>query len=193
MDENTPDEDRRIVQEIAGRFDAPSFMRRAKLVETSWNNLVEQLALLRRKKLEMVALRLGQLHALAGSWDSLRERLASEEDLLELQRLHAELKPQLRLPLTATTSSHKHFAAMRRLIEAMEGFNRRWPRVLVKVDLTRVNEIREAYNRYYLLERECALGSARAGRDGFQRLEPIGLEDLHRHFPPLLLPSIVGS
>jgi len=60
---------------------------------------------------------------------------------------------------------------------------------LAKVDLTTVNRAREDYNRYYLFEKECAVGSARTARMGFAVLSPMTLEDVARHFPLLKLPQ----
>jgi hypothetical protein len=191
-DDNSFDEDQRIVQEIIGRFDAPAFMRRAKQVETSWSNLMEQLAKVRSEKLEIVRLRIGQLYALADRWETLRTWIVVEEDLVALQRLHDELQPRLRMPLLSTTSQRKLRSALCALLQAMTAFNQRWSKLLAKTDLKTVNAARDAYNRYYLLEKECALGSARVARIDFKRVEPATLDDLRKQFPLLRLPHIAG-
>ena len=59
---------------------------------------------------------------------------------------------------------------------------------LEETDLTEVNALREGYNRYYLLEKECAVRSARLARQGFRRLEPVTLEELAALLPPLPVP-----
>src|SRR5437879_3390319 len=104
MSDEHPDEDRQILNEMIGRFNAPSFIRRARLVETTWSQLLERCAKARRDRLTFVGLRLAQLLALAGSWDIIRVSLLTDDDLVQLRRLFDELQPRLRLPLEATIS-----------------------------------------------------------------------------------------
>ncbi len=189
MNDSTSEEDRRIVQEIAGRFGPASFMRRAKLVETSWARLLERGDHARREHLAMVRLRVGQLHALAGE-DALRRLLPDDADRAMLARLHDELQPELRMPLEPTTSVRTLRGALRDLVEAMESFNARWQRWLAEADLTAVNKAREDYNRYYVLEKECALGSAVVARRDFKPLPPITRGDVEAQLPLLELPRL---
>jgi hypothetical protein len=58
------------------------------------------------------------------------------------------------------------------------------------VNVTPVNELRAAYNRYYLLEKECALRSVRLARQGFRRLEPLTVEELALLLPLLPVPEL---
>lgn len=188
MNDTGSEEDRKILQEMVGRFGAPAFVRRGKLVETTWTHLLEACAMARIERLAFVRLRLGQLLALAGGWDAVRGAVRSDAEIGELQRLHDELQPQLQLPLEATTSKRVLRAAARDLVEAIEMFNARWTRWLAKVDLKIVNQARENYNRYYLLEKECAVGSARLARIGFVKLEPIVFDEVAKRFPLLTAP-----
>ena len=59
---------------------------------------------------------------------------------------------------------------------------------MATLNLDRVNEVRERYNRYYLLEKECALGSSRVARSGFQRLDSLLPDDFLRIMPLLPVP-----
>jgi hypothetical protein len=190
MNGSASEEDRRIVQEIAGRFGPASFMRRAKLVETTWAVLLEQGNHARREHLAMVRLRVGQLHALAGGWEALRPLMPDAADRAMLARLHDELQPELRMPLEPTNSVRTLRGAFRDLIEAMESFNARWPRWLAEVDLTAVNKVREDYNRYYVIEKECALGSAVVARRDFKPLPPMTRSDVEGQLPLLVLPRV---
>lgn len=187
MIDSASEEDRRILQEMVGRSGSPAFIRRAKLVETTWTDVLALGAKARLERLTMVRLRLGQLRALAGSWIALRSRLA-ETDLVYLSNLHDELQPRLRLPLQSTTTTRVLRAAAHDLVEAMEMFNARWARWLAKVDLRPVNQARDDYNRYYLFEKECSVGSARVARIGFKKQDPVTLDDLIRQFPALTVP-----
>jgi hypothetical protein len=53
-----------------------------------------------------------------------------------------------------------------------------------------VNGLREGYNRYYLLEKECALRSPRLARQGFVRLPAVTVDDLAAQLPPLPVPQL---
>jgi hypothetical protein len=180
-------DDRRIVQEIAGRFGPPAFMRRARLVESLWLQLLDRGRTQRLRYLDMVSMRLAQLRDLAGDWETLRPLLRDETVFDALVRLHDELQPRLHLPLTATTSAWALRGALDDLITAMERFNRRWSRWLAEADLTQINKAREDYNRYYLLEKECAVGAAIARRD-FVPLQPITHAELEACLPLLNVP-----
>jgi hypothetical protein len=61
---------------------------------------------------------------------------------------------------------------------------------LANVDLTAVNELREGYNRYYVLEKECAVRSARIARQGFTPLPPLTHDELMSQFPLLPVPRL---
>ena len=191
MTDATDEADRRIINEMIGRFDSPSFIRRAKLVETTWTQLLDRCAKARLDRLKFTALRLGQLRDRAGSWDALRPLLPRDGDLSFLQSLHAELQPRLLLPLAPTTSRRVLLATARELVEVMEIFNQRWTRWLAKVDLRAVNQARLDYNRYYLFEKECAVGSAIVARMGFRILEPITPDDVAAQFPLLPIPVFI--
>jgi hypothetical protein len=74
------------------------------------------------------------------------------------------------------------------LRESLELFNRRWDAFLPTLDLRHVNELRDGYNRYFVLEKECAVRSARVAREGFVPLSPLTVQELFRHLP--LLPAV---
>jgi hypothetical protein len=185
---DTADEDRRVLQEMLG-LTGPAFIRRGKLVETTWALLLNHCQQSRTEELAIVGFRLGQIRALAGSWDGLFGWLLGDDDRAFLERLHDELQPRLRLPLEATTSKRALRSAARDLVESMEMFNDRWTRWLNQLDLSTVNQARDDYNRYYLLEKECAVGSARLARIGFTKLPPVTLQQVAELFPLLRVPQ----
>ena len=137
----------------------------------------------------MVRIRLGTLHALAGGWERLR-RFVANEDTERLRELYDELSPQLRVPVEPTTSSRLIRNALAELCDSLELFNRRWSAYLATMDLKEINELRDGYNRYYLLERECAVGSSRLARQQFKRLPPVTVEELLALFPLLQVPGL---
>jgi hypothetical protein len=183
-------DEQQYFQKLTSYYDAPAFVRRVKRVEESYQLLLEHLARQRDEQLAIVRLRVGQLTALAGEWSALRPIFAFEEDIARLRDLHGELQPKLRLPLEPTAVPRVLRAAAQELIEANELFNARWRRRIDKLDLTFINQLRDGYNRHYLLEKECSLGSARVARVGFRPLEPLTGADLFQIFPPLPVPTL---
>jgi hypothetical protein len=177
-------EGRREFLQMLGRFDGPAFVRRARGVQEALERLLERCRHKRNEWLAMVRLRVGELRALAGDWSVLRSLLASgQEEALE--RLHTELEPRLRVPVTQTSARRLLRRALRELNESIERFNHRWHKYLGEVDLGPLNELRDGYNRYYIMEKECALGSAALARQGFRPLPPYTRAELHAELPPL--------
>jgi hypothetical protein len=171
-------------------FDAPAYIRRARTVQGAFEQLLDHCRQRRAEWLKMVRLRIGMLHALAGDWDNLRPFLA-DDDQLDILRYHlAALASPLRAPLEPTSSRRALRRALRDLRESLEYFNKRWCEFLSNVDLTAINELRDGYNRYYVLEKECAVRSARVARQGFVRLEPLTTGELEAHFPLLPVPRL---
>ena len=81
-------------------------------------------------------------------------------------------------------------AALDELIESLEHFNRRWLEHVRGLDLGPLNALRADYNRYYLLEKECAVRSPFIARQGWQPLPPLTLQTLLAVLPPLHVPIL---
>jgi hypothetical protein len=107
----------------------------------------------------------------------------------ELQQLFDLWRPGLRRPVATTSSTETLRDASGRLIESFQRFNRRWRKFVAELPLERLNELREAYNRNFLLEKECAVRSPAVAREGFQPLPPVQSADLLARYP--LLPEPV--
>jgi hypothetical protein len=159
-------------------------MRRAKQADDAYQQLLARLHHDRDDLLVMVRLRVGQLKALAGDWQTLHF-LLSDHALEILPRLHEELHPHLRLPLEPTRSPTELAGAVEELREAIHFFNLRWFKHLAGIDLGAINQLRETHNRYYVLEKECAVRSAAVAKQGYEPLEPLTQEHLLREFPLL--------
>ena len=156
-------------QQVVAQFGGPAFLRRAQRAENALADLMSRLTRTRSEWLTMVRLRLGQVHALAGGWHRL-EALFSAECLAALKGLYNELAPRLQVPLAATDNDTTLCAALDDLRASMARFNERWRAHLAQTNLTEVNQRREEYNRWYVFEKECAVGSVRIARQGFQPL-----------------------
>jgi hypothetical protein len=184
------DETSEAFKQFLSRFDAPAYIRRAHGVQAALDHLLEHCRRQRAEWLEMTRLRIGMLHALVGNWDNLRPFLADEAQLDILRYLLAALATPLRAPVETTTSRFALRRALRELHESLERFNERWRTFLSSVDLSTVNELREGYNRYYVLEKECAVRSARIARQNFTPLPPLTLAELESQFPLLPVPRL---
>ncbi len=180
----TPDDAAVVFNQVASRFDAPAYVRRARRVQQALDDILGRCQKQRTEWLMMTRLRVGTLRALAGDWASLRPYV-SEEGLRDLELLHDELQPQLRLPVEHDDSPRVLRAALAELRESMARFNGRWEEFLRGIDLGPVNAEREAYNRYYVLEKECALRNAVVARHGFQPLPALTTADILTLLPPL--------
>jgi len=175
----TMDDDRRLMMQLVGQYDAPAYIRRARAVERAYEQVLERCNKQRREWLAGVRLHLKWLSRAAddgemesASFDAIRA-LRSECGITERDptTLRRGLKP-----------------AMRQLQASVARFNRRWATFLEAFDLTEINRLRDGYNRYYVLEKECAVGSLRLVGTTFRRLEPMTRDELHRLFPPLPMP-----
>src|SRR5579884_2608147 len=142
-----------LFKDFEALYDAPAYVRRARQVEDAWDQLLDRCQKQRDEWLPMVRVRLGQLRGLAGGWEELLPLLADEEQVAVLRWLEAHLRPRLRAPVERTSSARVLRRALRELNGSLERFNARWREFLPEVDLTAVNELREGYNRYYLLEK----------------------------------------
>lgn len=183
------DDDYHDLQTFLARYDAPAYVRRARQVEQAYEELLARCRRQREEWLKMTRLALGTLAALAGDWAAVRPLLADDGQLERLRRLHDELRPRLRFPPWRTSSQRVLRRALAELRACLVAFNSRWEGYLRHLDLSPVNDARDGYNRYYLLEKECALRSPRLAREGFRRLEPLTPAQVAAHFPSLPVPQ----
>jgi hypothetical protein len=181
------EDERNFVNRFLSYHGAPAYVRRAREVEEAFRAVVERCRRRREEWLSLVRIRLGTLRALAGDWDWLRP-LLDDGQLEVVRKLHAELQPRLRVLVSATTSVRALRRALHELRESLESFNRRWTKFLRELDLGPLNALRDGYNRYYVLEKECAVRSPQLARAGFRPLEPATAADLEALLPPLPVP-----
>jgi hypothetical protein len=171
----------------------PAFLRRTSQVTGAYEQLLDACRKQRHELLSMVDLRLATLLALAGSWEAIRPLVVSEAQLEALKSLHAERNPRLRHEVRSVDSSTKLQNALLELAESIKNFNRRWLEYLNSVDCTPINRLREDFNRYYVLEKECAVRSVSVATQGFRPLEMLSIEHLRELFPALTIPELPPS
>ncbi|RUL87784.1 hypothetical protein [Tautonia sociabilis] len=174
------------IQQMLGLFDAPSFSRRGQDLEDAITRLHGRCARARSGMLEMVVLRLRQ-------WASVATGPDDWDDVLEGPV--APLWPIAGAPDPSWADSpapgRRRRAVARDLAASVERFNRRWSRFVRGLDLGPVNRRIEAYNRYYILEKECALGSHRLATRFFQPYDPLSADLLLDRHPPLPAPRLL--
>src|ERR1700677_3888933 len=163
----------------------PAFVRRGRDVQLAFDAVVETCRKQREEWLRFVRLSLGSLFALAGSTAAREAFLGNPEQLQTLEDLMKDLQPHLRVPPAPTPNARHLRQALGELRDAIERFNNRWRDFIARLNLDHVNEVRERYNRYYLLEKECALGSSRVARAGFEKLNPVGPDEFLKIMPLL--------
>jgi hypothetical protein len=181
---------RQAFNELLAQYDGPAYLRRARRVQAAYDQLLDQCRRQRDEWLAMVRVRLGTLRGLAGAWEALAPHLADEGQTRLLEELWAALDPHPRLPVEPTTSARALRAAVRELGESAQRFNRRWLAFVGGLDLTALNDERAKYNRYYLLEKECAVRSPYIARAGYKPLDPLTHEEVLAALPPLTVPAL---
>jgi len=177
-------------RQVLTQHGPPAYVRRGARVEAAYEQLLNQCRRQRDEWLAMPRLHLGVLHALAGDWPWLRPLLADDGQLAVLVELEMTLQPRSRDQAETRSSTRKLRLALLDLVESLERFNRRWQLFLPTLDLTPINQLRDGYNRYYVLEKECAVRSPRIARQGFRPLPPLAVTDLAAALPTLPVPLV---
>jgi hypothetical protein len=173
------------------QFDEPAFIRRARRVAESWNQLLAQCRTARERLLTMSRLRLGQLGALVEhDWSAAAAQLRRASDAERLAEWSREWNPRLRCAVVPSKSPRKIRAAIDELACSVVRFNQRWQSYLDELDLRTINLQRQDYNNYYVLEKACAFRSERIAQAGFEPLPPVTVLQLRELFPPLPPPEL---
>ncbi len=136
-------------------------------------------------RLDMVRLRLRQWTRVAigpDDWSSVFT--GTIEPLWSL----SEAEP----PEWAATSApeHRRRAVARDLIAAVNRFNRRWNQFVESINLGPANVVIDHYNRYYVIEKECVMGSGRLAARFFTPIPLLTPERLLRDHPLLPVPDL---
>ena len=177
-------------QQLLATFGGPAFVRRARQCEAVWQEALEAAAQQRQVWLEQPQWRLARLRTLAGDWDCLRPLLAEPAQLADLIHWDAVWQRKLRAPCHRTESSRPLRQALLDVQQVFATFNRRWSTYLAERDWSELNRLRQEYNQFYLLEKECALSSWSVVQKGYRPLPPATSNDLLMvlpHLPEILL------
>jgi hypothetical protein len=183
------DDDGRLFNQILAHYGAPAYIRRARQVEDAFDQLVNQCARQRREWLKTARSRLSVACSMTNDNNELLPLLADASQLLTIAHLCAQLDV-----VSIRREGHPSVRSLRRQLQELRmsivRFNQRWLAYLEGLDLTGINQLRDAYNRYHLLEKECAMRSARLARQYYRPLDPVTAERLLVVFPLLPVPEL---
>ncbi len=173
------------INQLLGLFDAPAFVRRGHELDHALNRMHLRLQRERNDQLEMVRLRLRQ-------WSTVATAQLPQGEIFR-----APLNPVWTLsgaepPTWAATPAarHRRRSVARDLVASMVRFNKRWQRFIEGFNLEPINQMVEHYNRYYVLEKECCMGSAKLAARFFVPKARISHDQLLEHYPLLPIPEL---
>jgi hypothetical protein len=167
----------------------PAYVRRGRRVEEALEQLLAKCEDRRQQDVGAVVEKLGLVRSVAHLEDRMRPLLADEAELVAFRQLEGAVTSS-----TVANLPERQFSrAFRDLIAAIDRFNATWAAFLRKLDLKPLNDLRTDYNKYYLLEKECALRSPRLARHGYRPLTLLSVDDLFARFPLLSRPRLAGE
>lgn len=164
---------------IAGRYGPPAFVRRQQQVEAAWQAILHECRTEYERLLTPIRWQIAVVAAML-------EIPASDEfdAKCALLRINLEVERRWRRPHEMPRRARIEFE---RLVASARQFDQHWTAFVKAVDLAEVNRLREGYNRYFVLEKECALRSERLAQLGFQPLSPATHTALFAQFSTLLV------
>lgn len=175
------------IKEMMGLFDAPSFARRGLELEEMLRRVDLRCRQARTERLEMVRLRLKQWAGVASGPDDSAAIFASPID--PLWPLSGAEPPRW-VPYPAPR--RRQLTVARDLIASVERFNRRWDEFLGAINLQAANTVIDHYNRFYVIEKECVMGSGRLAARFFTPVPLLTVEEIRRGHPMLPVPSLIA-
>jgi hypothetical protein len=175
------------VKELMGLFDLPAFARRGQDLEATLHRMHLRCGAARGKLLEMVHLRLRQWSKAAVGNESWRGAFTNT---IEPLWVLADARPPQWAPADAPLNRRRAIA--RDLVAAVERFNRRWHEYVDRTNLEPANFVIDQYNRYYVLEKECVMGSARLAARHFTPMARLTKDVLLEEHPTLPVPELAG-
>ena len=175
------------IRELLGIFDVPAFARRGFDLENNLQRLHDRLDEQRSGLLDMVRIRLKQWASVATGPEDWRDIFNGP---IEPLYMLSEANPPCWGPRSA--SARNRLTVGRDLASSISRFNRRWLQSLDLLKLDTINRQIEQYNRYYVLEKECVMGSARLASRHFQPQVSLSQERLLADHPALPMPILIA-
>ena len=188
-DEATPvvSNDEADLNQLLGLFDVPAFARRGHDLEYALKRLNLRLVRERSGMLDMVRVRLKQWASVATDPD---DWAGVFDASIELLYAASGAEPPAWSPSPA--AARRRHSVARDLVASLGRFNRRWLHFLDTLALDPVNRRIDQYNRYYVLEKECVIGSARLAARLFKPEPLLTRESLLADHPLMPVPVLAG-
>ena len=174
------------VKELLGLFDVPAFARRGQELEFAVRRLHDRCRAARETMLDMVRMRLRQWStAVSGpsAW-----KLFFGRSIEPLWQLSGAEPPRWG---TQAASIRQQQLIASHLEKSVVRFNRRWTHYLGRLNLDPTNQLIDQYNRYYVLEKECAMGSWRLALRHFSPVPLLTTEKFLQDHPCLPVPELL--
>lgn len=172
-----------VAKRVLGLFDQPAYIRRALCVEDAIRLVESKVDAARQEMLTPVR------RALQKWWLLISAKPSLEDSLDEVNRAAiGELFERVPIgdrPKGPVGWLTRPAGVLRELSSAIERFEPSWTKYVESVDLTSIDHLIESYNRYYLLEKECAFRSPRAAARGFTPMSPYDRTRLRHRYAPL--------
>jgi hypothetical protein len=172
------------LRRLLGTFDTPAFARRGSDLERCLATFNQRVQAARIDLLPMVGLRLRQWLAVASGPLDFADCFAAR-----LDPLYAAAGSPMHPWASAPGSLRARRCVAADLEASVRRFNLRWRNHVAKLDLDPLNRMIELYNSYYVLEKECVLGTHRLAARFFQPRDPLSSQRLLALWPPLPLPD----
>lgn len=176
------------INELIGLFDAPAFARRGQELEEALSRLEVSCLRERRERLGLVRRELR-------GWEEVTDQPNGWVDIFEGPIDDLWPASEAHEPRWARRPARRsrRLAAAAAILAGIERFNQIWLLYLDSIPLDRINHTIQQYNRWYMLEKECALGSARLAAQMFTPRPLIRLERLREQYPGLRIPRLSSS
>ncbi len=167
-------------KELLGLFDLPAFARRGQELEGALESLRLRLEHKRSDMLAMVRIRLKM-------WAS--ESRAAEDWKLFFRTPEEDVWLSAGVLPPAERKPRGNRRKLQKLAKDLEAsalrFNRLWIGWVESLELSFINNMIDSYNRYYILEKECVVGSWRIASRGFETKRRLTTALLLEQHPPL--------
>jgi hypothetical protein len=174
---------------LLGLGDPPAYLRRGMSVEDAEARVLKRCRAARDQMLYAVRLRLRLWNRLLRDRPKLQRSIsaAAMQSATEIGReAFGPGEPSASVAPTAWIVAAR--GQWRAYVEAVLDFNAKWRRFLETFPLDDLHRAIDGYNRYYVIEKECAVRSARTALRGFVPRQPWTFDDLLKRFPPLPVP-----
>ncbi len=172
---------------LAEMGEEPAFIARARAPEVALDSLLKRCESRRAELLLWPRRHFSTLRQRVGDdWTRLTSLVIDQDSLAIFAVLTAEL-PKLDEGRSSWLARDRKLLSL--FLDSAFRFNTAWIQFLDDSGLDEVNRLRDDYNRYYMMEKACAFGSAMTAGE-FTPLESLSRDFLFSRFPLLALPTL---